>query len=54
MGKLALILQVLRLKMKFMLVIFYWVSAALPEEIILVGMERGGGLGAQVSCPGSC
>lgn len=40
--------------MKLMFVIVYWVSTALPEEIILVIMEWGGRLGVQVSCPGSC
>lgn len=34
-GKLALILQVLRLKIKFVLAVICWASIVLPEEIIL-------------------
>lgn len=48
-GKLALILQVLRLKIKFVFAVICWASTVLPEEIILVIKEWGEGLGAQVS-----
>jgi len=52
-AKLALIFQVLRLKMMFVFVVVCWGSTAPPEEAILVIMECGKGLGSRSAAMGA-